>query len=307
MEPSDLYDEPESEHIERLHLSTKDAYNKFKGKYLTGYVDFSDRISRHLRSGYDARSGIYECGDGEEKEQPVEKCRRLQLEMDELMHELNDLSTNTAITKEERQSYETIGDVVRNAKKVLVNLRLEQVLGTEATSATADADMKKLVAQIDEYKKSGAISSLAAPKSASELVATTRIAELENKLHDIESVIGIEPEQLKRLSVALHSNNLLDAVQKVSTIAALLQPSQLDLIETRIGNLANKMDAIAAAAASSNPNRDASVDRKTLELYEIAKRAEPIAQALPNMLARMQALENLHKYGKNMKILCIIS
>lgn len=257
-------------------------------------MDFSDRISRRLRSGYDARG---EGSDGDEKEQPAEKCRRLQIEMDELMQELNDLSTNTAITKDQRQSYETIGDVVRNAKKVLVNLRLEQVLGTEATAATADADMKKLLAQIDEYKKSGAITAMAVPKSASELVATTRIAELENKLHEIESVIGIEPEKLQRLSVALHSNNLLDAVQKVSTIAALLQPSQLDLIETRIGNLASKMDAISAAAASSNSNRDSSVDRKTLELYEIAKRAEPIAQALPNMLARMQALENLHKYG----------
>lgn len=314
-ESSDFYDEPESEHIERLHLSTKDAYNKFKGKYLSGYVDFSDRISRRLRSGYDARCGLYEYGggaDGDEKEQPIEKCRRLQLEMDELMAELNDLSVDTAISKEQRQSYETIGDVVRNAKNVLVNLRLDQVLGTDATSATVDADMKKLLAQVDEYKKNGSIAA-SAPKSASELVQTTRIAELENKLHEIESVIGIEPDKMQRLSVALHSNNLLDAVQKVSTIAALLQPSQLDLIETRIGNLAGKMDAIAAAATSTNPNRDATVDRKTLELYEIAKRAEPIAQVLPNMLARMQALENLHKYGKrkwNVKFLvfwCLFS
>lgn len=155
-ESSDFYDEPESEHIERLHLSTKDAYNKFKGKYLSGYVDFSDRISRRLRSGYDARCGLYEYGggaDGDEKEQPIEKCRRLQLEMDELMAELNDLSVDTAISKEQRQSYETIGDVVRNAKNVLVNLRLDQVLGTDAISATVDADMKKLLAQVDEYKK----------------------------------------------------------------------------------------------------------------------------------------------------------
>lgn len=287
-----------------MHLSTKDAYSKFKGKYLTGYVDFSDRISRRLRSGYDAQCGIYEA-NGEEREQPVEKCRRLQLEMDELMAELNDLSTDTAVAKEQRQSYETIGEVVRNAKKVLVNLRLEQVLGTDATAATVDADMKKLLVQIDEYKKSGSINANA-PRSASELVQTTRIAELENKLHEIETVIGIEPEKLQRLSVALHSNNLLDAVQKVSTIAALLQPTQLDLIETRIGNLAGKMDAIAAATNANNQNRDATVDRKTLELYEIAKRAEPIAQALPNMLARMQALENLHKYGKRTLENCLL-
>lgn len=295
-ESPDFYEETESENIERLHISTKDAYNKFKGKYLTGYVDFSDRISRRLRSGYDARSGMYEYGteDGE-KETPVQKCRRLQLEMDELMQELNDLNTDSTVSKENKQCYEAIGNVVNNAKKVLSNLRLEQVLGSEATSATSDAEMKKLLTQIDEFKKSGAITTLPV-KSASELITTTRIAELENQLHEIESVIGVEPEKLTRLSMALHSNNLLEAVQKVSTIAALLQPAQLDMIETRIGNLANKMDALAAS--SNNQNRDSTVDKKTLELYEIAKRAEPIAQLLPNMLSRMQALENLHKYGE---------
>lgn len=297
-ESSDFYEETESEGIERLHISTKDAYNKFKGKYLTGYVDFSDRISRRLRSGFDARSGAYEYGteDGE-KEPPVQKCRRLQLEMDELMNELNDLHTDSAISKEDKESYEAIGNVVKNAKKVLSGLRLEQVFGSEATTATADAEMKKLLTQIDEYKKSGTSTAAPAPvKSASELVTTTRIAELENQLHEIESIIGAQPEKLNRLSMALHSNNLLDAVQKISTVAALLQPAQLDVIETRINNLANKMDAITAA--SNNVNKDSSVDQKTLELYEIAKRAEPIAQILPNMLQRMQALENLHNYGK---------
>lgn len=261
-------------------------------------MDFSDRISRRLRSGYDARCGIYEYGteDGE-KESPTQKCRRLQLEMDELMQELNDLNTDITISKENKESYEAIGNVVKNAKKVLGGLRLEHVLGTEATAATADAEMKNLLTQIDEYKKSGTSTAVSAPpKSTSELVTTTRIAELENKLHEIEVVIGAQPEKLSRISMALHSNNLLDAVQKISTVAALLQPAQLDVIETRINNLASKMDALTAA--SNNVTKDPVVDQKTLELYEIAKRAEPIAQILPNMLQRMQALENLHNYGE---------
>lgn len=295
-ESSDFYEEPENEYIERLHISPKDAYNKFKGKYLTGYVDFSDRISRRLRTGYDARCGIYEYGtDDDEKETPVQKSQRLQLEMEELMQELNNLNMDKAISKEDKECYEAIGNVVGNAKKVLSGLRLEQVLGSEATAATADTEMKKLLNQIDEYKKNS--SSVKIPvKSSTELVTTSRIAELENKLHEIESVIGAQPEKLQRLSMALHSNTLLDAVQKVSTVAALLQPTQLDVIETRISNLANKMDAIAAT--SNNISKDASVDKKTFELYEMAKRAEPIAQLLPNMLQRMQALENLHNYGK---------
>lgn len=55
-ETSDYYDEePENESIERLHISTKDSFNKFKGKHLTGHVDFSDSLSKRLRTGYDAR------------------------------------------------------------------------------------------------------------------------------------------------------------------------------------------------------------------------------------------------------------
>lgn len=248
-----------------------------------------------MRSGYDARSGIYESGtDEDEKENCIQKCRRLQLEMDELLNEVNDLNADSAVSKEKRESYEAIGSVVNNAKKVLGSLQLEKVFGAETTKATADTEMKKLLSQIDEYKKSGV--TVPITNASSELVATTRIAELENKLHNIETVIGAQPEKMNRLSLALHSNNLLDAVQKISATAALLQPTHLDVIETRIGNLASKMDAIAVS--SKNAASDGNVDQRIIELYELAKRTEPVAQLLPSMLQRMQALENLHNYGK---------
>lgn len=299
-ESSDFYEEAENECIERLHISTKDAYNRFKGKYLTGNVDFSDRISRRLRSGYDAVSGIYEYGieDGE-KETPIQKCRRLQLEMDELMQEISDLNTDKTISKQDKECYESISNVANNAKKVLSSLRLEKVIGAETTTGAADVEMKKLLTQIDEFKKTGSNVSIAGDKLISnDLTSSTRIAELEHRLHEIEAIVGAEPDKLKRLSYALQSNNLLDAVRKISTTAALLQPTQLDVIENRINNLAGKMDTIAAATNANN--KDASVDQKTLELYEIAKRTEPISQLLPNMLQRMQALENLHNYGRNL-------
>lgn len=293
-EPADYYEEPENECIERLHISTKDAHNKFRGKYLSGYVDFSDRISNRFRSGYSVE--MYEYGvDGGDKEKPIQKCRRLQIEMDELFQEINELNTDQAVSKEDKQCYENISAVVGNAKKILNGLRLEKVIGAEATSATGNAEMKQLLTQIENFKKSGGNEPVAAARSTSELAASKRIAELEHKLHEIEGIVGTEPEKLKRLSLALQSNNLLDAVQKISTTAALLQPSQLDLIENRLSTLATKMDTIKA-----NPNSgtsDTSVDQKILELYEIARRTEAISPILPNMLQRMQALENLHSYG----------
>ena len=57
------------------------------------------------------------------------------------------------------------------------------------------------------------------------------------------------------------------------------------------------MDAIAEKSSGSTD--DAKRDQKVIELYEIAKRTEPVAEILPDIIERMQALESLHKYGEH--------
>lgn len=44
--------EEENECIEKMHISVSDSFSKFKGKQVGGSVDFSDRISRKIRTGY---------------------------------------------------------------------------------------------------------------------------------------------------------------------------------------------------------------------------------------------------------------
>lgn len=235
-------------------------------------------------------------GEGE-KESPLMRCRRLQCEMQELMSDISAIQADAKVSKAERDSYETIGNVVTNAKKVLDSLRLERVLGKETApgAGAAESEVKQLMAQVEEYKKSGGMASVRFV--GGELVHSTRIATLEHRLHELEQAIGVKSEKLSRLTASLGTNTLLDAVQQLSTQAALLQPSQLDLIEARLTNLATKMDAIAEKSAAAS-GQDSHRDAKTLELYEIAKRTEPVTQLLPDMLNRMQALESLHSYGR---------
>lgn len=316
---SDDFYEEENECIERLHISTKDSSNRFKGKWLTGPIDFSDRIGPRIRTGYNAKyTNSIKCqfgykrlsiisknphthssyewelvGEGE-KETPLMRCRRLQCEMQELMSDISAIQSDAKVSKEERESYETVGNVVTNAKKVLDSLRLERVLGKETAPGTAESEVKQLMAQVDEYKKSGGMA--AVRFVGGELVQSTRVATLEHRLHELEQAIGAKSEKLSRLTASLGTNTLLDAVQQLSTRAALLQPSQLDLIEARLNNLGTKMDAIAEKSSAAS-GQDSQRDAKTLELYEIAKRTEPVTQLLPDMLNRMQALESLHSYG----------
>lgn len=293
-ETSDFYDEePANESIERLHISTKDSYNKFKGKYLTGNVDFSDRIGKKIRNGYDAVSGEWDLAGEGEKETPIQKCLRLQCEMNELMEEITASQADATKTKEEKASYEAVFDVVGTAKKVLESLKLEQAIGSETVAMGAETEAKKLLTKIEEYKKSGGADPA---KTATELVYSSRIAELEHRLHELEVAVGAKPEKISRLAGSAGAGNLIEAVQSISAKAALLQPQQLDLIETRLGNLLLKMAAIDEKSAATG--QDANREQKILELYEIAKTTEPIVQILPDMLNRMQTLESLHKYGK---------
>lgn len=294
-ETSDFYEEePSNDSIERLHISTKDSYNKFKGKYLTGDVDFSDRIGKRVRIGYDARSGEWDLAGEGEKESPIQKCLRLQCEMNELMEEISATRADSSKSKEEKESYEAVFEVVGNAKKVLESLKLEQAIGSENVAASSDVEAKKLLAKIDEYKKSGASDPA---KTAADLVQSSRVAELEHRLHQLEIAVGAKPDKISRLAGAAGAGNLIEAVQSISAKAALLQPQQLDLIETRLGNLLQKIDSIQEKSAGEE--HDAHREQKILELYNIAKKTEPIVQILPDMLLRMQTLESLHKYATN--------
>lgn len=52
---TEFYDEePENDSIEKIKINTADSYNRFKGKYLVGNVDFSDNIGKRKCIGYNA-------------------------------------------------------------------------------------------------------------------------------------------------------------------------------------------------------------------------------------------------------------
>ncbi|CAG9799450.1 unnamed protein product [Chironomus riparius] len=297
-EPEYYEEELENDSIDRSKLNPTDAFSHFKQKYLIGNVDFSDDISKKRNIGYNAISNIYEIvGDGE-KESPFQKCQRLQCEMNELMEEITTLENDKTVSKEEQEAYFRMSKVVQNSKKILDSLHLEEALGDQNGQSTEKA-VRNLLSNVESYKKG-------APETAAELIKiknhndialTTRIAEIEHKLHRIEQTVGMKSEKLSRLNSSLDTKNLLEAVQQLSTKSALLQPNQLDVIEQRLTSLSSKMDQFKEKSNAANTDRDR--EQKISELYEFAKSTEPIAKILPDMLERMKTLEALHSYAAN--------
>ncbi|XP_055906485.1 dynactin subunit 2 [Eupeodes corollae] len=290
-ETSDYYEEePSTEFIQYIHILKQDSFGKFKGKQFESREDFSDRIDKKYRKGYETMCTDYD----REKETPVEKCRRLQSEMNDLLEELDSMRNEKKVDQEERESYDAVATIISTAKKVIDSLRLEQVLGQEHAGA-GSPEVDKLIKQVEEYKTSGVLTAYKLPNV--DLAASARVAKLEHRLHELEKAVGVNPEKLSRLAVSTGTSNLIEAVRQLSTKAALLQPNQLSQIETRLVNLAGKMDAVAEKSSGSAD--DAKRDQKVCELYDIAKRTEGIAEILPDIIERMQALESLHKYAMN--------
>lgn len=238
---------------------------------------------------------VLELGGYGEKESPLERCNRLQAEINDFIGEMTTLQSDSSVSKDDKQEYEAITNIVDSSKKLLEGLRQEMVLGKETTPKSADGEIKTLIKDVENFKTTAGPSIKALAEN--DLARTTRIAELEHRLYELESIVGAKPDKLSRLASSIGTTNLLEAVQQISTKAALLQPSQLDVIEGRLANILAKMDAINEKASGSV--QDTQREQKISELYELAKSTETVVPILPDLIERMHALEALHKYAAN--------
>lgn len=269
----------------------------------------SDSPNNKIESQHDVRGGCWELAGEGEKETPIEKYRRIKCEMDELMNEIVDLNVKEAVSKKDKETYEAVSQTVNSTQKVLGSLKLDIVLGSNTISSTANSEINKLLIEVENFKTNGK-SKVSPEKSTSYLENTKRIAALEARLHHIETVIGkkTQPDKLNRLTSTFDTrDSLLDAVQQISTKAALLQPAQLDLIENRIIALTDKLNAINEKALVIGGKHGTNDDNDRIgKVFEIVKKVESL-KFLPDMLNRMQALEALNFYGNFFAIFKISS
>lgn len=316
----DTYEE-ENECIERLHLSASESYLKFKDKHLSGNaVDFSDRLKKVPNRGYDARSGVWELAGEGEKETILQKYQRLQCEMKEFLEEVATLKEeakgNKGSSSDQTAGYKALAANIERAQKQLSEFRLEETLGPELLASLKDpetAQIKKLFAHFETYKQKstkstdlnskqktapagpagdGLLYQLRYRPEQSQLQQTSRVAELEQRLNKLESVLGTSNENMARLGSTLHNQSITEAVEKLESRFALLEPTQIETAEGRLTGLASKMDVVAEKVnGQSDPEKDA----KVTELYELVKKTESISSILPQTIRRLTALESLHR------------
>ncbi|KAK1796420.1 hypothetical protein P4O66_009476, partial [Electrophorus voltai] len=259
-----------SDSVERIVVNPNAAYDKFKDKRVsTKGLDFSDRISKSRRVGYE--SGEYELlGEGcGVKETPQQKYQRLVNEIQELTEEVERIQTSAKESSaEERLTPVVLAQQAAQLKKQLVSSHLDSLLGPNAHINLADPDgalAKRLMTQLEVARgmRSGVSGEgkSAGPKGPDGVVlyelhsrpehekftesAKARqldalflnfdgIAEVERRLADLETAVGSGSDKKGPLSAGLHGASLMETMELLQARVSALDAATLDQVEARL-------------------------------------------------------------------------
>lgn len=280
------YEEEENDSIEQLHLSVKDSFNKFKGKFLTGNVDFSDRLSRKNRIGY--RAGEWELAAEGEPETALQRYNRLRCEFSELLEQVTEQQNKA--TESEKEEHTKLASQINTTKKLLEELKLEE---GEQVDPKAEK-LKEYLSTNGKKKRGEVVTAHLKLKPEVTLAQTTRIAQLEHRLHKLEQAAGVRDEEaFRRLQAATGEVTLCGAAATLANQATLLRPADLAAAEARVTSLLSNVEALKTAVKPAEPE----VEAKVKELHKLLKQIDGVSHS--EILERMEALEALHNQASN--------
>lgn len=300
--------------VEHIIVNPNAAYDKFKDKRVgTKGLDFSDRIGKTKRTGYE--SGEYEMlGEGlGVKETPQQKYQRLLHEVQELTSEVEKIKTTVKESAtEEKLTPVVLAKQLAALKQQLVASHLEKLLGPDAAINLTDPDgalAKRLLLQLEATKNSkGSSAGKTAGGTSVESSLVTyelhsrpeqdkfsqaaKIAELEKRLTELEAAVRCDQDAQNPLSAGLQGACLMETVELLQAKVSALDLAVLDQVEARLQSVLGKVNEIAKHKASVE---DADTQSKVHQLYETIQRWSPVASTLPELVQRLVTIKQLHE------------
>uniref|UniRef100_M4AU08 Dynactin 2 (p50) n=1 Tax=Xiphophorus maculatus TaxID=8083 RepID=M4AU08_XIPMA len=301
-----------SDSVERIVVNPNAAYDKFKDKHVsTKGLDFSDRISRSRRVGYE--SGEFEIlGEGSGvKETPQQKYQRLVNEIQELVQEVDTIqATAKESNAEERLTPVALAQQAAQLKQQLVSAHLDSLLGPQAHINLADPDgalARRLLTQLEAAKGSrsssagdGKPSSTKGPDGVvlyelhsrpeqEKFNESTKMAELEKRLAQLEIAVGSGSDKQVHTADFTHKS---DTIELLQARVSALDSATLDQVEARLQSVLGKMNEIAKNKAAIE---DAETQNKVSQLYDVVQKWDAVSTSVPQVVQRLVAVKELHE------------
>jgi hypothetical protein len=140
-------DDSESQSVEKLEVSTDQAFMKFRGQILdSSRTDFSERIGRRQAAGYAARGPDFELAPecDHAKETIQQRFNRLQAEVQLLIQDLEAAKVGNQSNNESETSPVQLTTQIQELQQQLLEINLEKLLGKTPGQSAADAELTRL-------------------------------------------------------------------------------------------------------------------------------------------------------------------
>uniref|UniRef100_A0A671Y671 Dynactin 2 (p50) n=1 Tax=Sparus aurata TaxID=8175 RepID=A0A671Y671_SPAAU len=307
-----------SDSVERIVVNPNAAYDKFKDKHVTTKgLDFSDRISKSRRVGYE--SGEFEIlGEGcGVKETPQQKYQRLVNEIQELTQEVDAIQTATKESNaEERLTPVVLAQQAAQLKQQLVSAHLDSLLGPQAHINLADPDgalARRLLTQLEAAKGSRGSSAGDSKPTASakgpdgvvlyelhsrpeqeKFNESAKMAELEKRLAELEIAVVLSANLYITLVCVFFACLFQDTIELLQARVSALDSATLDQVEARLQSVLGKMNEIAKHKAAIE---DADTQNKVSQLYDVVQKWDAMSTSIPQVVQRLVAVKELHEQG----------
>uniref|UniRef100_A0A7N9AUK8 Dynactin 2 (p50) n=1 Tax=Mastacembelus armatus TaxID=205130 RepID=A0A7N9AUK8_9TELE len=266
-----------SDSVERIVVNPNAAYDKFKDKHVsTKGLDFSDRISKSRRVGYE--SGEFEIlGEGcGVKETPQQKYQRLVNEIQELTQEVDAIQNLKG----------SIEDIILLCLPFHSSLRrlLTQLEVAKGSRGSAAADSKPTASA--KGSDGVVLYELHSRPEQEKFNESAKMAELEKRLAELEIAVGSGSDK------QVHADSNTDTIELLQARVSALDSATLDQVEARLQSILGKMNEIAKHKAAIE---DADTQNKVSQLYDVVQKWDAMATSIPQVVQRLVAVKELHE------------
>uniref|UniRef100_UPI00358E03F4 dynactin subunit 2 n=1 Tax=Myxine glutinosa TaxID=7769 RepID=UPI00358E03F4 len=309
-------EELSSESVDRIVVSPNDAFDKFKDKRISSKkTDFSDRITRTCRTGYDAEE--YEMlGEGNAIEETPQQCfQRLHHEIQELSEKMQQAQELSQENDESKRLKSTdLAQQVFALKQHLSSLQHERLLGPDARVDLVDpqgAMAKRLLTHLDSIKtidpaKEGekqatlpdgdnkvAYELYFNPQEA-KFCELSKVSELEKRLTKLEAAVGKSSSNANSAGMLMQGTSVLATLEMLQSHVSTLDPMTLDHIEGRLQGLLGKLNEITKHKSYAEGT---GAHEKVNRLYKAVEQWGVMADTLPQVVERLRGLKELHEHA----------
>jgi len=295
--------------IELTNISAVDAQKRFQNCKVNAInADFTDG-----KVGYAGDCSEYQLFPKGERdgETITQRFQRLQAEVHQLMTDAEavkkHIQSSDSVTSSGELTPDQLATLASSLNQQLTTLQLEDIFGSKADVDLTGQEIvlqKRLLEQISKFKpqtKSAQAKEseerityeLYSKPTASTDVKSEKMIELDRRLQRLEALLGKDdPGRLSALTADTMGHGLLEAANRLASRSALLQPGVLDQVEARLLTLQTRLTGITEKREMI---ADADAKQRIAELYELVKKWNSFSADLPQIVERLQDLQQLHE------------